>query len=519
MKINQWLMGLVAVPVLMASAADPEGTEFQHFPDGCTFSPVGDNPYFPLRPGHRIRLAGEVEGVFLEVEWEVLAETKSFTLGLEIGTVEQTFETAVVRETEYEDGELVEISWNYYGHCVETGSVFYFGENVDDYENGEVVGHGGAWLVGEDGNLPGVIMPGQVKVGDSYFQEFAPGVAEDLAYHTITGATWTGGDTVWRDVIEVEELDGLDPFDGPSVKRYAPGVGLVYDDGIEVIEFERGLDAQFVYRDCSFVPRSDHPYFPLRPGHQLLLQGEEDGENVEVIWEVLNDPKALSFVLDGRRWEIDVAVVRETESTDGELTEISHNYFAQCLETGSVFYFGEDVDDYEEGEIVGHGGAWLAGQGGSRPGVIMPGQFVVGDEYPQEIAPGVAEDTAINVASGLAVDTPFARFEQVLRIEEFNPLEPDSEPSVKLYAPGRGLVFDDGLELVDVSVVAPPRLAIQQAIRLSWPEAEGVFVLEAAALPDGPWLPVAGRLWDIEGGKETFVLADSAHRFFRLRQP
>ena len=52
--------------------------------------------------------------------------------------------------------------------------------------------------------------------------------------------------------------------------------------------------------------------------------------------------------------------VVEREKEDGELVEISYNYFAHCRETGDVWYFGEDVDDYEGGVIVGHGGAWRA---------------------------------------------------------------------------------------------------------------------------------------------------------------
>ena len=55
-------------------------------------------------------------------------------------------------------------------------------------------------------------------------------------------------------------------------------------------------------------------------------------------------------------------MVEERETEDGELVEVSRNFFAICEETNSVFYFGEEVDDDEDGEIVGHEGAWLAGE-------------------------------------------------------------------------------------------------------------------------------------------------------------
>ena len=97
-------------------------------------------------------------------------------------------------------------------------------------------------------------------------------------------------------------------------------------------------------------------YIPLKPGCFLLLEGEEEddeGELVEltVLIEVLPGIK----VVDG----VKCAIVRETESEDGELVEISWNYFAICKKCKAIYYFGEDVDDYEDGEVVGHSGAWL----------------------------------------------------------------------------------------------------------------------------------------------------------------
>ena len=68
-------------------------------------------------------------------------------------------------------------------------------------------------------------------------------------------------------------------------------------------------------------------------------------------------PGLYTVALDG----IETRVVEERESEGGELVEISHNFFARCLENGSVFYLGEKVEDIEDGEVVGGGGAWEAG--------------------------------------------------------------------------------------------------------------------------------------------------------------
>src|SRR5437762_8506857 len=42
--------------------------------------------------------------------------------------------------------------------------------------------------------------------------------------------------------------------------------------------------------------------------------------------------------------------------------------FALCKRTNSVYYFGEDVDIYKNGKIVGHEGSWLSGEKGAKFG-------------------------------------------------------------------------------------------------------------------------------------------------------
>lgn len=90
-------------------------------------------------------------------------------------------QTRVIEEREIENGELVEVSRNYFAVCKPSNDVYYFGEDVDDYENGEIVSHPGAWLAGIDGDKAGMIMPGKVQVGLKHYQEIAPGIAEDRA--------------------------------------------------------------------------------------------------------------------------------------------------------------------------------------------------------------------------------------------------------------------------------------------------------------------------------------------------
>ena len=61
-----------------------------------------------------------------------------------------------------------------------------------------------------------------------------------------------------------------------------------------------------------------------------------------------------------------------------------------------VFYFGEEVDDYKDGKIVDHGGAWRADNDNSKAGIIMPGTVLLGARHYQEIAPNAMDRAEIN---------------------------------------------------------------------------------------------------------------------------
>ena len=197
----------------------------------------------------------------------------------------------------------------------------------------------------------------------------------------------------------------------------------------------------FRLRLCEFQTTGDNPFFPLQPGLTTFLAGEDDGERIRLRIRVLHQ----TVVIGGVR----ARVVEEREHVNGELVEVSRNYFAHCRQNGSVFYFGEDVDIYEDGKIVSHEGAWRHGENGARAGVIMPGLPLIGARYFQEIAPGVALDRAEVLDVTATVQTPFRRFDRALLTRETTPLDPD-DLTEKAYAPGIGLVVDAGARLVRV---------------------------------------------------------------------
>jgi len=195
----------------------------------------------------------------------------------------------------------------------------------------------------------------------------------------------------------------------------------------------------FNLEGCTFSSTGSNRYFILETDYRLVLEGEEDGENIQLTITVLDETKTVGGV--------ETRVVEEKETKDGELIEISKNYFAICTENNSVFYFGEDVDIYENGKVVSHDGAWLHGTNGAKAGLMMPGIALLGSKYYQEVALGVALDRAVIVSLDEKVSTPAGKFSS-LKIKETTPLEPSVE-DFKYHAPNIGLVQSNTLKLVE----------------------------------------------------------------------
>lgn len=207
---------------------------------------------------------------------------------------------------------------------------------------------------------------------------------------------------------------------------------------------EPEFTTDFRLEDCEFMATGRNPYFILEPGYQLVLEGEDEGEMVKVVHSVFHETENISLPNIG---VVKTRIVEEREWKNGELIEISRNFYAICKKTSSIYYFGEEVDIYENGVIVSHDGAWRAGVSGAKPGIMMPGTFLLGSRYYQEIAEGVAMDRGENVKMGLTIPTDAGTFSNCVKIIGTTPLEPGSE-SEKVYCPGVGMVVDGNIKLV-----------------------------------------------------------------------
>jgi hypothetical protein len=192
---------------------------------------------------------------------------------------------------------------------------------------------------------------------------------------------------------------------------------------------------EFALSGCNLQPTGKNTYFILEPGYQLVLEG--GGTKLEVT--VTDETKTVDGVV--------TRVVEEKEWKDGQLYEIARNYFAICEQTKDVYYFGEDVDFYENGKIVKHDGTWLAGQNGNKPGLIMPGAPKVKMRYYQEIAPKVAMDRAEIISLTETCKTPAGTFTGCMKVKEGSAIDLLAK-EYKYHAPGIGLVADEDLRLV-----------------------------------------------------------------------
>jgi multimeric flavodoxin WrbA len=193
----------------------------------------------------------------------------------------------------------------------------------------------------------------------------------------------------------------------------------------------------FGQENCTFSSVGRNQFFILEPGHQLTMESS----NEKVVITVLDKTKKIGDII--------TRVVEEREEQNGELKEISRNFFAICREHGDVFYFGEEVDIYRDGKIVEHSGQWRADEENSQEGIIMPGTILLGARHYQEIAPN-AMDRAEILSDDVTIKTPAGAFENCIKVEETSGIDSD-DLCYKTYAPGLGLIQDDDLVLTKYS--------------------------------------------------------------------
>jgi hypothetical protein len=189
------------------------------------------NPYFPIVVDYQWTLEGEEDDVPVMLLMTVLDETREV----------DGIMTRVVEEREWEDDELVEVSWNYFAEAAD-GTVCYFGEDVDDIEDDMVFDHGGRWCAEDnpDLNQAGIIMPADPRSGMTFQNEFAPeDGALDQAKIVGSGPVTVPYDT-FTQTIRFREFNPEDKEKGYKVFAQDPGTGfggIIVDEVLELTGF------------------------------------------------------------------------------------------------------------------------------------------------------------------------------------------------------------------------------------------------------------------------------------------
>ncbi len=183
---------------------------------------------------------------------------------------------------------------------------------------------------------------------------------------------------------------------------------------------------------ADFTTQIDNPYWPMSPGSKwVYAESDTKGGRKQVVITVTDKTKRIANGITAR-------VVRDAVSENGELVEVTDDWYAQDRD-GNIWYLGEQTAEYANGKVTTKSGSFEAGVDGAQAGIAVPADPAPGMTYRQEYYAGEAEDKAGVVTVGLEqVEVPFGHFTNgILMTRDLVPLEPKVQ-ELKFYAPGVG---------------------------------------------------------------------------------
>ncbi|MBM2810181.1 MAG: hypothetical protein HW416_940 [Chloroflexi bacterium] len=217
---------LPQMPVETAIASHDDGFQSEFDIRRRSLTDTGESPYFVLKPGFRIELRGPGERVVITV----LDETRMIN----------GIRTRVVEERSFLDGVLHELARNYFVMDRRTLDVFYCGEDVTFFP---LLTHEGSWLAVPP-NRCGLFMPGDPRRGMKFYNEWAPGVAQDRTEILSTRERVSTRAGRFSDCVLIRETSPIDP-DVLGEKTFCPRVGITVDGDLRLWRYgyrERGDD-------------------------------------------------------------------------------------------------------------------------------------------------------------------------------------------------------------------------------------------------------------------------------------
>jgi hypothetical protein len=216
---------LILVPfTISADAGQPRHirrtTQPNPVPSG--WAPDVTNPFFPLPSGTTFHYVGQTDGIPTTDDMQVTGQKKLI----------QGVSCTTVHDVAYTNGVLSEDTLDWYAQD-SSGNVWYFGEATKELDaNGNIISTEGSWQAGVNGAQPGIIMEAHPQVGDHYQQEFAVGVAQDMAQLLSVNKAACVIYGCYDDLLLTKEWSPLEKG-VTEHKLYAFGVGNVLTDVVK----------------------------------------------------------------------------------------------------------------------------------------------------------------------------------------------------------------------------------------------------------------------------------------------
>ncbi len=191
-----------------------------------------------------------------------------------------------------------------------------------------------------------------------------------------------------------------------------------------------------------------NPLHPTSEVAQTIYGGQVDDKPFRTEVTLLPGTKPIRW----RGATVDTAISQYVAYSDGRIHEVAIDWYAQA-DDGSVWYFGEDVFNFEDGRVADTKGTWIANDK-TPAAMIMPAKPAVGNVYRPENAPEVVFEQVRVEKIDQTIPGPSGHISGAIEVME---LHMDGTSEGKVFAPGYG-EFSTGTpggDLEAVSLASP----------------------------------------------------------------
>ena len=210
--------GALAKPVVPTPRQLTESVfDANRFSDGARI----DNRYLPLVPGTQMIYEGRATRSGKRSEHRIVFTVTDLT------KVIYGVRSLVIWDRDLNRGRLAEQELAFFAQD-DDRNIWALGEYPEEYEGGRFSAPS-VWIVGQAGARPGLHLPGDPRPGTpTYSQGFAPKIDwGDVARVVSTNGRVCVPIGCYRDVLQTDETNPLEPGDGHQRKFYAAGIGNV----------------------------------------------------------------------------------------------------------------------------------------------------------------------------------------------------------------------------------------------------------------------------------------------------